>query len=858
MAFKKLIAKQFTAKDPQDLFRDIKNRTATGLLDHQSIIIENYMNNYYNSKNVALELPTGSGKTLVGLLIGEYRRLKENIKVVYICTTVQLVNQVVEQSKEKYGIKTTAFTGSIREYSQHSKSNYNQNKTIAVTTYKAFFNNNTFFNDADLLIFDDAHSAEDYISDFWSVNINRYDNETLYLRICEILKSEVDDNIYSRMTKNTPVDNDLMWCDKLPMHKLLKKSGDLAEAIDVNIDKKNSPAWNNISSYMHACNIYISYNSIYIRPIIPPTDTFEPFKRATQRLYMSATLGESGELERVTGVDHIDRVSLPEELKKQSIGRRFFIFPKDKLDSEQTRKLVIDLAQMVDRSVMLVPNNNKAESLKDMFKEDTNLKIYSNEDISKTKERFINDSNAVAVLANRFDGIDFVDDECRLMFIVGLQKVVNLQEKFFTTRLSSATLFNERIRTRITQAIGRCTRRTIDYSAVCIIGDDIEKELSSPNKLKLYHPELQAEIAFGHEQSTDIDGIKENFDLFMQHSDDWDEAEAEILAYRDSLSSYTNPDFESLQKAAVHEVRYQYAIWKKDYESALAEVKKILDNVTSESLQGYRGFWNYIASNICNELNKNGIDKTIPRDQYLQNAIRCTKSITWLNDLKMEFRSSKSSEVCVNDIYNSILVEGLELSIDNIKPKRRNREKAISHLTELLNSRGVTFEEGVKKLGNLIGFEAMKIDKPGSPDPFWKLGNKLCFISECKILDKEDNPINAGHIREAATHKTWLLSNGYINDIDEIITVIITNSRYLHKDAVSISSGIYYIHIDDLKDYAKRVFEIIETLHNDFIEVGNLDWRNSAIRLLNTKNITVKNILDKIKSQPIKNIEIKG
>jgi len=34
---------------------------------------------------LALELPTGSGKTLVGLLIGEYRRRKNKEKVVFLC-----------------------------------------------------------------------------------------------------------------------------------------------------------------------------------------------------------------------------------------------------------------------------------------------------------------------------------------------------------------------------------------------------------------------------------------------------------------------------------------------------------------------------------------------------------------------------------------------------------------------------------------------------------------------------------------------------------------------------------------------------------------------------------------------------
>jgi hypothetical protein len=40
-------------------------------------------------------LPTGSGKTLVGLLIGEWLRRKNKERVVFLCPTRQLVNQVI-------------------------------------------------------------------------------------------------------------------------------------------------------------------------------------------------------------------------------------------------------------------------------------------------------------------------------------------------------------------------------------------------------------------------------------------------------------------------------------------------------------------------------------------------------------------------------------------------------------------------------------------------------------------------------------------------------------------------------------------------------------------------------------------
>ena len=70
-----------------------------------------------NHADIALQLPTGSGKTLVGLLIAEWRRIKYRERVVYLCPTIQLVNQAVELSVGKYGINPLGFTGKQRKYS---------------------------------------------------------------------------------------------------------------------------------------------------------------------------------------------------------------------------------------------------------------------------------------------------------------------------------------------------------------------------------------------------------------------------------------------------------------------------------------------------------------------------------------------------------------------------------------------------------------------------------------------------------------------------------------------------------------------------------------------------------------------
>ena len=115
MAFKTRKKEEFSYSSPQEMYQDNKLKKIMGPLDYQAVMLDKYIENY-DEKTLALELPTGSGKTLVGLLIGEYRRRKNKEKVVFLCPTNQLVNQVVEQSNLKYGLKAIAFCGKQKEY----------------------------------------------------------------------------------------------------------------------------------------------------------------------------------------------------------------------------------------------------------------------------------------------------------------------------------------------------------------------------------------------------------------------------------------------------------------------------------------------------------------------------------------------------------------------------------------------------------------------------------------------------------------------------------------------------------------------------------------------------------------------
>src|SRR5689334_16167209 len=75
-------------------------------------------------------------------------------------------------------------------------------------------------------------------------------------------------------------------------------------------------------------------------------------------------------------------------------------------------------------------------------------------------------------------------------------------------------LMNE-CRTRVLQAIGRCTRSLEDFSAVVVSGEELSDYLADIRRRNYLHPELQAELAFGVEQSkgASLADLVENFGI---------------------------------------------------------------------------------------------------------------------------------------------------------------------------------------------------------------------------------------------------------------------------------------------------------------------------------------------------------
>jgi Helicase C-terminal domain len=473
---------------------------------------------------------------------------------------------------------------------------------------------------------------------------------------------------------------------------------------------------------------------------------------------MSATLGAGGDLERLTGRPTIKRLPIPEGWDRQGIGRRLFLFPEQSLSESEVQQLRRSLMQIAGRSLVLAPSDKLADEIIYDIRATIKFPVVSAADLELSKASFIEADEAVAVVANRYDGIDLPDDECRLLFIDGLPRAINLQERFLMNRMGANLLYHERVQTRALQAVGRCTRGLKDFSAVVVTGQDLPSYLIDKKRRKLFHPELQAELEFGVDQSKEMDHdtFIENFEIFLEQGKEWEEANAGILAARDKSTQDKLHALDELAGVVKHEIAWQRALWDAGYRVAYEAAREVLGGLDAPELRGYRALWHYLAGSAA-ELAVSAGDLALEAQARAQftKAKKAASGIPWLISLARRTATEPPTEE-QEDAALMLQVERLEEHLQKLGDvHNRSFSAREREIRDGLNS-GATFEQAQMLLGEHLGFETGKREVDASPDPWWRAGGVVIVFEDHANAKGGSSIIDATKARQAASHPDWV------------------------------------------------------------------------------------------------------
>ncbi len=863
--FKTDFAKTTGPADPETLFHNLRGRAPEikHLWSHQADLLRAYHKQCGNARDVAIELPTGSGKTLVGLLIAEWRRQSLGARVAYLCPTRQLARQVGTQARD-YGIQAHVLVGKQRDYPPQQFSEYQSSRAIAITTYSAIFNINPRIKDAQTLILDDAHAGENFMVSMWSVEISRSAIPDTYHSLAELFRDEIESGIYADITDRSEWNPTKAGLIELISSTAIRKHIDaIRDLLDANLEEETSPwyAWNVVKSHLAACNFFISWDSILIRPFIPPTQTHPPFEQASQRVYMSATLGAGGELERITGVKSIKRLPLPAGWDKRGSGRRLFLIPELAMSNEEMIEVVKNAVQSFDRSLILVPSRHDSDSsgvVNTIGR--LGMNILQAPDIEDSIEPFLTSNNTVLLLS-RYDGLDLPDEACRLLVFGGLPSGTNLQERFLWSKIAAFSLLRDRVITRFTQGVGRCTRSDNDYAVVLVIGRRLVDFFLKNENRRILNPELQAELEFGIENSREksAEDFEDLWKAFLSRGDDWNEAESAILALRDSLSRHDDPISRQLNSVVSNEVTYLYAMWSNDLDGALEHARKVADALAGDDTKAYRAWWYYLSAEAAMALYETTGNETYQNTarDLLKRASGCCIGVSWFARLRRSFVSAE--EMPEMDEITAVAVESIRGRLAEWGAVGRRFEQSLNQIAENLQStEHKAFHQGLKELGEMIGFYAELPEGDAAPDCIWSIGTSVYVVHEAKSEHTPGDPIGANDIRQAQSHANWIRANRTCGGDTKILCLIESPRTTVAPEAIVHAESLCHVTPEQLKELFDGVAAVLRRVRSKLTDISDEKILEELSRELTSGDLIPIKILERLSRRPVADMGKRG
>ena len=822
-------SKKTTEKKPSELITEFANPWL-----QQTQVLKKYEDEFLNNPNVAIEMPTGTGKTLVGLTIAHYKQNAERLKVVYLCPNKQLARQVHEEAR-KNNINTCLITNSKtpkENFSPADIDKYNQAKSIAITTYSGLFNTNPKTQNPDVIICDDINAAEDAINNMWTIEIDKERQPTLYSEI----KSQFNNfkvEYYSSEDRVDLVELSSWYDNKEKILNLLQNCNQ--ESIRFTLQ--------NLGNNIEICNIFVSYDKILIKPFLPPTFKNLHYHNAEQRIFLSATMGISGDIERLTGINDIKYIKCDETSIN---GLRFFILPH-LLDN----KKIFFLEYIKNSKTLLIVNSNKTRDdfIKFFEKELPQLTIFTNDNIEKANDSITpfleSGENTILILPNRFYGIDLPEDKCRRIIMYNLPLYSNLQEKFFWNALGANSRFKEKIGIRIVQAVGRCTRKKNDFASILLFDKELITWLQDIRNSETLPSQLQIELEIANSNIlTDSSKLLKQLNVFENET----ESRQQLNEYiSENVETFTRKDDEIntiLAECASKEIIYLQRLWGKDYSNAYKKASEIINLLKEKpSCIPYKAFWNYLASSIAYLANKNcdsSLDWHAIYSRHINDAINMTPTVNWLNNAKQGLKIQQ------NDYPDLTLILS---TLNELKFKSGKFANKIGNLKEKIDSdTAKSFSETLTMMGKLLGYHSFdweNNDSSGTPDCVW-CGTIQGLSFEAKTMtEREDKPISCNYIGQMARQQKW--AKRKLNLSIPLTSVMITKQNTIQKDAFqSRDEKDRYITHTVIREIFALLPEMYIDLSNKTLNLSVEETRSAIYQELMNKKLLLSDIIARL------------
>ncbi|MEQ9552958.1 MAG: DEAD/DEAH box helicase family protein [Coleofasciculus sp. G3-WIS-01] len=806
--FKKLRESKAQANviNPIDIFeRTPKPPNISGLYGSQTQVLEEWFKRR-NERDLVIKLPTGGGKTLVGLLIAKSLLNEHHEPVIYLASTNQLVEQALTKAQE-YRIPAVVYQKNV-----DLPDDFVAGRSVLICTYNAIFNGLSKFGvsgsskeiiKATAIILDDAHVAFSTVRDSFTLSIDRknYSNEYEYLTnlfrvdFQELGRVGTFDDIVSGKERNSILE--------IPYWNWQVKSNQVRDYLRSKQDNFLF-AWPFIRDAFDYCHCLISSRAFVITPIFPLVDMIPTFADCPRRIFMSATISDDSAIVRTFDAQ---QGSIAEPITSDSlagVSERMILVPEWMQFSKKDDipKTLRGLAKSIAEdnnvgTVILVPSDSSAQAWKD----DAELANSSPKVTELVKKLQDGELRGPVTFANRYDGMDFPGSACRLLILSGLPRGSSEYDSYLASVFVGGFAFNSTVAQRIEQGMGRGARGSNDYCVVIITGKDLISWLSRSANLKFLTSSTFAQFRMGEETSksiTDEKEFRETIMLCLNRDKDWMEYHAERLA---DLAETAQAHHTSLSHADVE--RKAFKLLRDGYfEKAIAKLEKTCQQ-EEEMEKKSRGWLKQFSARIAHYWGKFDLAQELQQYAYADNSTLLRPKTT-LPYIQLTLPGQQA---------NAIVSQLIEFN-----PRRgyaTHFDQVVSQLVPEASSN--QFEQALADLGSILGFCTQRPDNLYSkgPDVLWLLDDQRALVIEAKSRKQQDNTLTKDQHGQLLNAGAWFKKN-YPNFSSGILVSVHPNTTTTPATETVDSKALTFEKLNELITDTRRLLsELCEAVISD-------------------------------------------
>lgn len=723
-----------TILQPREIFNALPLKNATKYQyprDVQSQVWAKWFERR-NEKSLVVKMNTGSGKTVVGLLMLKSCLNEGKGPAVFICPDTYLMKQVMDSAKE-LGVEVTDDVQSNRFLS---------GKAVLVTNIFKLVNGMSVFGVGDegvklkisSLVIDDAHACLNYVEDQFSINIPQ--GTVAYSELYEIFKASLHNQCQSKAVE---IEEGVSTsCMQVPYWVWQDKIADVTRILGRHVKEDYLKfAWPLVKEDPKLSHCVVSSSGIEITPHSIPIHMIPAIVEADRKIFMTATLVDDSILVSHFGVEEefVKNPIIPDSAG--DVGDRMILLPQV-INSDTTNDQVKEYCKYVSgyvNVVVIVPSSYRAKYWQDC----ADLTLTA-DNLYEGVERLKAGRVGLVVLINKYDGVDLPGNACRLLVIDGFPDVRRKIDKVKQSILAGSKRYVDQIVQRIEQGMGRGVRSNDDYCVVFLVGKDLTNQLYAQGGLSKLSPATKAQLTLSDQLSEQIKGqplkdITNTINYCLSRNADW------VKASKGALATLKYAETSTLDAVTLTLRRaYEYAA-RNNTVKAAEQFGPLVNGISYMKERGYIKQLYAEYTNLSDKVEAQKLQMSAVADNR-----RVLKPVEGINYHKISGAAFDQAMACSKYLTekhqdpNKLVIE-INGVLDGLQFKEDTSE---------------LFEETMKVVARYIGYESQRPEQEyqKGPDVLWKIGDLNYLVIECKNEAVVDT-INKGYCNQLNGSCEW-------------------------------------------------------------------------------------------------------